>query len=157
MAGSVNRNYKRSSQTAKVTRNIRNSIWSSYKSLSAMQVVLIIFCLLLGLAGGLFTGYKLTEHDNFFVNGESCMEYPCSEGYLRYRDEGVTVISFNDHIEDRVSVTTNMTMENGEYVIDLSHPGTYYIAYTVDSIKYQNVQRVRTIIIGGFGNGSQKE
>ena len=35
----------------------------------------------------------------------------------------------------------------GNYVVDTSVEGEYYIIYTIDDIKYGNIQKVRTISI----------
>ena len=40
--------------------------------------------------------------------------------------------------------------ENGAYKIDTSAEGVYKIVYTVDSLKYKNIERIRVFrVVGG--------
>ena len=59
-----------------------------------------------------------------------------------FTDPGVNVVSFGKNLKDRVSVDSNL---------DTTKEGEYTIIYTVKSLKYKNIKRVRYITVG---NGS---
>ena len=131
----------------KAKSKVKRKAKSKAKRIHPATYIIALLCLALGIGAGA-GGYALvSRNDCFTLKGKS--SYTVSVGTpLVYGDEGVKVISFGGDISHRVSVETNLTKtDDGRYTADTSHAGEYYIIYTVESVKYGNIQRVRTISV----------
>ena len=87
------------------------------------------------MAGYFTSRYVLTKDDIFEVIGDKTITLTLGE---RYEDEGAIAIAFGKDVSSEIKVETN---------VDYEKEGTYYIRYTVDNIRYLNIERYRTIII----------
>ena len=138
-----------------VKKNIKKKAKSSAKrklgKLHPATVAICILALALGICAGVGGYILLCAEDCFVLNGEKNYTLSVGDEPLIYVDQGVKIIEFGKDISEQAEISsTNMTeTENGKYVINTSVPGEYYIIYTVDSPKYQNIQRVRTITVTG--------
>jgi hypothetical protein len=119
---------------------------SSKQTLSSGTLLLPAFFLLIGLLIGVTLCQFLTQKDTFCLVGEKEYTITCGEEYL-YVEEGVEVIAFGKDLSDRLVISTNLTYTEDGYRLDTSTPGQYYIAYTVDSFYYQDIQLVRNFTV----------
>ena len=135
----------------KIKRMAKNELKSTTKRITIGGKVAIILTFLIAVAGGVCVEKIITKNDVFALNGnkEYAFEIGHNGGSYEYIDEGFKVVSFGRNIADKVSVDTNMTRGNdGQYIIDTSLEGDYYIIYTVEDIKYGHIKRVRTFTVG---------
>ncbi len=133
----------------KAKRKAKRKAKSKVKKLHPATIVICVVCLALGVLAGAFGYSFISADDGFYLKGEKEYEVPVGTP-LTYYDEGVKVISFGQDISDKVRVETNLVeIDDGEYTVDTSVPGEYYIIYKVDSIKYGDIMRVRTITVKG--------
>ena len=132
---------------SKVRRKVKRKAKSKAKKIHPATYVIAILCLALGIGAGAGGCALVCKNDCFKLNGRK--SYTVSVGTpLVYGDEGVRIISFGKNISDRVEIETNLTeTDDGRYTADTSRSGEYYIIYTVDSVKYGKIQRVRTISV----------
>ena len=129
---------KAKSKAKKVARGIHTA---SY--------IIWALALILGIVAGILYGMFACRKDCFELNGPKNFDFEVGEA-LEYVDPKVKIIEFGRDISDRVEIETNMQENaNGTYTVDTSEPGVYYIKYTVDSVRYGEVCRIRTITIGG--------
>ncbi len=130
-------------------KKVKRKVKSKVRRLHPLTFVICFLCLALGVGAGIGAYTFISRDDCFVLNGEK--NYTVSVGSdFTYGDEGAKVISFGKDISDRVQIETNLTeIGDGKYTADTSKTGEYYIIYTVDSIKYGDVQRVRVITVKG--------
>ncbi|MBQ8140293.1 MAG: hypothetical protein IJ038_01170 [Clostridia bacterium] len=135
----------------KVKRKVKSKARSKVKKISPLTFVICFLCLAAGVGAGIGAYSFISRDDCFRLKGEK--SYTVSVGTpLTYGDEGVKIIEFGKDISGDVKIKTNLTeIGDGKYTADTSEPGEYYIIYTVDSPKYGNIQRVRTISVKGEG------
>ena len=134
----------------KVKSKAKRKAKSKIKRIHPLSFVIWILCLALGAGLGVGAYRVLCSNDRFELRGDKSYVLPIG-GEVTYKDKGVEIISFGRDISDRVEIETNLTEtdEDGVYKIDTSQGGEYYIIYTVDSVKYGEIQRVRTITVKG--------
>lgn len=111
------------------------------------------FCMLMlviGLAIGWFGGEYICRNDAFELVGEKEYAVKINEVNFQYKEEGVRIIEFGRDISGDVLVETNMLkLDNGTYTADTTVPGRYYIKYTVESMRYGEIERIRIFTVGG--------
>ena len=136
--------------TRKVKSKAKRKARSKIKRIHPLSFVIWILCLALGAGLGVGAYKVVSANDRFVVRGEKSYVLPIGTE-VTYKDKGVQIISFGRDISDKVQIETNLTEtdEDGVYTIDTSQGGEYYIIYTVDDIKYGEIQRVRTITVKG--------
>lgn len=111
------------------------------KKTNKLLLLFVFLFLALGIGAGYLSSFLLTKNDTFELIGEKSISLSLNE---KYQDTGVKVISYGLNLNDKVSVDSNL---------DTSKEGEYRIIYTVKSLKYKNVKRVRYITVGnGSGN-----
>jgi hypothetical protein len=89
----------------------------------------------------------MTKNDSFALLGEKTYTYTVGEGSgsVRFTDPGWRATAFGQDVGDKVVTTTNLTEDGNGYLVDTSKEGTYYISYSVSSIRYKEVLLVRAI------------
>jgi len=133
----------------KVKRKVKSKAKSKVKKIHPMTFVICFLCLALGIGAGIGAYSFISRDDCFKLKGDSNYTIPVGMPF-NYEDEGVKIIEFGKNISNNVSVKTNLTeIDDGVYTADTSRAGEYYIIYTVDSVKYGEIQRVRTITVKG--------
>ena len=135
--------------TKKVKSKAKRKAKRKVKKIHPATFVIAFLCLFIGIGAGIGAYKFISRDDCFRIKGEK--SYTVTVGTpITYNDEGVKIIEFGKDISRQVKVETNLTeIRDGEYTADTSKPGEYYIIYTVDSPKYGNIQRVRTISVKG--------
>ena len=115
-----------------------------------ITLFICIFALAAGLVAGAYGYEYICRDDCFELRGKKEVKVMLDAADFVYYDDGVRIIEFGKNISNQVNVETNMTkVARGEYTVDTSIPGKYYIKYTVDSPKYGEVCRIRTVVVGG--------
>ena len=138
------------------TVNIGKSVKFDRSGITSKLLILLVACLVLGIALGGFTFYKLTQNDCFEM-------LPCStqkidmviggeDGLTNYEDPGVKCISFGKDITSKVKIKylyREDINQDTEVVdkIDPNRGGIYYVVYTVSNFKYKKVQLVRNVTV----------
>lgn len=138
----------------KVKSKAKRKVKSKAKKISAVSYIIWIIALAGGIALGAFACSFICRNDGFTINGkkEYTLEVSGEGTSVTYSDKGAKVISFGRDISKQVEISTNLEGSDGDYVIDTSKEGTYYIVYTVDDVRFGDVKRVRTIrVVGGEG------
>lgn len=139
----------RSYATKKIKSKAKSKAKKAAKRIHNASYVIWALALILGIGAGMLYGMFTCRKDCFELNGAKEFTFAVGEE-LEFVDPKVKVIEFGRNIADKVEVETNMTVkENGTYTVDTDKPGVYYIKYTVDSVRYGEICRIRTITIGG--------
>ena len=136
--------------TKKQKKKIKKNVKSTAKRFSTGGIVALVMCFLIGLGGGVFSVFFMTKNDTFTLSGDKKFEYVIgdNDGTVIYTEAGYSVVSFGKNLTDMVKIDTNLEKDNsGNYIIDTSVEGEYYIIYTVDSLKYGKIQRVRSFTV----------
>ncbi len=134
---------------SKAKSRARRKIKSKVRRISVWTFVISFLALVVGIAVGIGAYSFISRDDCFRLRGEA--EYDIALGSaFEYDDEGVRIIEFGRDISREARVETNMTeLDNGNYTVDTSAAGRYYIKYTVDSVKYGEICRIRVFEVGG--------
>ena len=121
------------------------------KKLSPTALVVSLFLLIGGACGGWFGTQFITKNDCFTLIGKDEITKVVGQSYV---DQGVNVVSFGKDLKDKVKVETNLTKnQDGTYTSD--EVGTFYMIYTVDSIKYGTIFKIQKIRLITFVEESE--
>ena len=138
----------------KAKSKAKRKVKSKAKKISAISYFIWIIALAGGIALGAFACSFICRNDRFVLKGKSeyTIEVAGEGSSVIFSDKGATVISFGKDISKKVDVSTDLAGSDGDYTIDTSKEGTYYLVYTVDDVRFGNIKRVRTIhVVGGDG------
>ncbi|MBR6778607.1 MAG: hypothetical protein IKM43_00425 [Clostridia bacterium] len=133
-------------------KSTKREVAKNLKKMSGVAMCLAVILLVGGVAGGWFGCKYLMRNDCFTLVGKD--EITLTVGEV-YKDEGVNVISFGKDMKDKVIVKTNMDAKDGGYTSQ--EIGTYYMVYTVDSIKYGTLFKIQKIRLITFVEESEAE
>lgn len=134
---------KKAVQNAK--RKTKRKAKKTAKKISAVSYVIWAIALIAGIALGAVSCMFICRNDGFRLNGKS--EYTLTVGQENnvYKDKGAQVISFGRDVSENIKVSTDLLeTDDGEYKIDTSKEGVYYIIYTIDDARFGEIKRVRT-------------
>ena len=130
----------------KSSKRAGKKIKKTFKKSSPTAILLAVILLIVGAVGGYFGCKFLTKNDKFEIIGKDEITLSVGESYT---DEGVSLVAFGQDEADKVKIETNLKKnEDGEYYADAI--GTYYIAYTVDNLKYGSIFKVQKIRLINF-------
>ena len=135
----------------KLNRQAKKELKSTARRISVGGVIAIVFTLVISIVAGVFAEKFITRNDCFVLSGTKNYEIQVGESgsTYTYMEEGFKVISFGKDMSDKVEIKTNMTKnDDGFYTFDTSVEGEYYMIYTINSLKYGNIKRVRTFTVG---------
>jgi hypothetical protein len=127
--------------------HIKRKLEKQMKKMNRLTIVLTVVALLIGLGAGALAARIMTKNDSFALLGEKTYTYTVGEGNgsVRFADPGWHATAFGQDVGDKVVTTTNLTEDGDGYLVDTSKEGTYYISYSVSSIRYKEVLLVRAI------------
>ena len=119
----------------KIVKKIKNT----HKSI----LICFFTFLILGIIMGYVVSSIFTRNDTFELIGDKEITLNLNE---EYKEEGVKVISFGIDLKDKITIESNL---------NTSIEGEYIIVYTVKSLKYKDIKRVRyvTVVNGSDNNG----
>ena len=97
----------------------------------------------MGATTGFLITPALTKNDKFELIGEKNITLNLNQEYV---EQGVIAISFGQNLNNKVNIESNL---------DTTKEGEYTIIYTINSLKYKNIKRVRYITVrnGSENNG----
>ena len=140
----------KSKAKSRAKRKTRAYAKKKMRRANLITVFISLFALIAGVAVGVFAYRYICRDDRFEMRGKKEVRVELNASEFFYYDDGVEIVEFGKDISDEVDVQTNMTYLGGDrYTVDTSVPGRYYVKYTVDSPKYGEVCKIRTIVVGG--------
>lgn len=114
------------------------------KKMNGKSLAIVVVCFILALAIGAGVCFFLGRNDKFEFVGSEELSLALDETYA---DEGVSIKEFGFDISKKAVVNTNLKQnEQGEYYAE--EAGTYYMIYTVKSLKFgfiYPIQKIRLI------------
>ena len=129
----------------KTTGRRKKSTPSKRKKIGGFYVYALYgVCLIAGLIIGAIVYKQLTKNDGFALIGDQTVTLHVGDS-AAYTDPGAALVRYGRDRSDRIEVKTNLKKADGEYRIDTSAPGSYYISYTADVRGYSGVKLIRTI------------
>ncbi len=121
------------------------------KKLGFGAVMMALFLLAIGAAGGYFGVKFLTKTDCFELVGKDEITLQLGEIYT---DEGANVVSFGKDVSDNIEVETNLEIDsNGKYFAESE--GTYYMIYKSKNFKYGTIFKVQKIRLITFVDATE--
>ncbi len=143
----------------KNTKKNQNKVKSAVKTVNIF-VALLIFIITAGAGVGAY--FVVCKNDCFTLNGAQEISLEMKEnadktGFetLVYNDEGVRIIEFGKDISSEVIIETDMK-KVGENEYEVNELGTYYIKYSVNSIKYGKIFTINKIRLINFVEPSEE-
>ena len=122
---------------------MKKEIKKALKKSNKTVLLFSMLFLLLGIGGGYGGSFLLTKNDTFELIGDKNITLSLNENF---NDPGVKVISYGKDLHDKIDIDSNL---------DTSKEGEYTIIYTVKSLKYKNIKRVRYITIKNGGDSNE--
>ena len=123
------------------------------KKMSGKSIAVILICFILALAIGACVCFFLGRNDKFDFIGSEELSLTLNETYA---DEGVEIKEFGLDISKKATVKTNLKQnENGEYYAE--EAGTYYMIYSVKSLKFGLIYPTQKIRLITFVEPSEGE
>lgn len=124
----------------------KKSAEKTVKKLPKKAKLAMVFFFLIGVVSSYFGGSFICKNDCFEINGKKSVVIEANQTYV---DEGVKVITFGQDANSKVTVEVykDSTKLDSLDQIDTSTPATYQIVYKVNSIRFKNVQLIRTLTI----------
>ncbi len=112
---------------------------------SPKSVLAFFVCLILGLIIGATVVYSLvSKNDCFNIIGGDELTYTLDEKYV---EQGATIIEFNKDISNDVIIESNLNLDENGYSTEI---GTFYVKYSVDSLKYGKIFKIEKIRLVTF-------
>lgn len=105
------------------------------KAKKSLKFIILLVLIAGAIVGGFFTAKHITRNDTFEIIGERTVTIQVGQVY---EDQGAKAISFGKDVSSKI--TTESNVNNME-------EGSYYIKYTVDDIRYKNIERYRIVIV----------
>ena len=131
----------------KIKREVKKDVKNTGKRLGVGGIIAIILCLVVGVIGGIFAEKLISRNDCFVLSGDKEIVVQVGDDFT-YSEAGYKCVSFGKDISDKVVIDTNLTKNSdGTYTLDTTKEGDYYMIYTVDSLKYGKIKRVRTFTV----------
>ncbi len=152
-ASKVSKKAKLNIELNKPKKSQKNKAQRTLKKLSPLTLLLVLLFLGGGVAGGWFGVKILTKDDTFTLNGKDEITLTLGEKYV---DEGVNIIEFGKNISSKVQKETNL-IKNQDGTFTSDEVGTFYISYTVDSIKYGSIFKIKKVRLISFVEPSEEE
>lgn len=123
------------------------------KKMNGKSVAIVLVCFILALAIGAGVCFFLGRNDKFEFVGSEELSLTLAETYV---DEGVSIKEFGFDISKKATVKTNLKQnEKGEYYAE--EAGTYYMIYSVKSIKFGTIYPTQKIRLITFVEPSEGE
>ena len=121
-------------------KKLKKAIRKAHKA----YLVIVVFALVIGAAGGYFAASELCKNDCFEINGQKETLVRVGQE-LRYKDEGIKYVSYGKDLSSSFTVTTNLIQDqDGYYVGSTSDDTEYYIIYTVTEGRCKGMTLNRT-------------
>lgn len=128
------------------------AVAKSIKKTGAKGLVVAILCLIIGAAVGLGAYFIVCRNDTFEIVGKDQITITLDDVYT---DAGVKIIEFGKDISDKVKTETDLTLDGEGKPTEL---GTFYIKYSVDSLKYGKIftiEKIRLISVVEAGEDGE--
>ena len=129
------------SQKKQLEKTIKTS---SLKTL-LVSFILIVVGFVIG-AGGYFL---ICRNDTFEIIGGDEITLTLDEAYV---ENGVKAIEFGKDISQNVVIETNMNLDENKKSTEI---GTFYVKYTIDSLKYGKIFKIEKIKLVTFVEASE--
>lgn len=137
-----------------VSSKTKRSAKSTLKNAGAKTLIIVLLCLILGVAVGFGAWWFVCKDDCFKLVGNDEIVLTLDEKYV---DEGVEIVAFGKDESESIVIETNLQIdENGNFYSD--EVGTFYITYKSDCFKYGTlfkVQKVRLITFVEISEGGE--
>lgn len=135
-------NLPKSSAPAVKKRTVNKSVKTAEKQLKKMGVkgmIIAVLCLLLGVAAGISAYLVVCKNDCFEIIGNDEMTITLNEKYV---DQGVKIIEFGKDVSETAVIDTNLKLSDDNLPTEL---GTFYVKYSVNSVKYGKIFKIEKI------------
>lgn len=112
---------------------VETEIKKEIKNTHFLTIVIVLIVFVVGALGGWF-GYSLiSKNDTFELLGEKEITLSLHDTYV---ESGAKVVAFGKDVSKDVKI---------EGDVNTSQVGTYYITYTINNFKFNNVKKVRVV------------
>ena len=97
--------------------------------------LILLVILAFGAVGGFFGAKLLIKNDKFEINGDQEVVLEVGDYYV---EKGATIISFGRDISKQVKIDST---------VDTTQAGQYYVKYTVEDIRFGEIERYRYVTV----------
>lgn len=111
------------------------------KAKKSLKFIVLLVLIAGAIVCGFFTAKHITRNDTFEIIGERTVTIQVGQVY---EDQGAKAISFGKDVSSKITAESN---------VNNMEEGSYYIKYTVDDIRYKNIERYRIVIVVAASEG----
>ena len=124
------------------------------KKTGAKGIIVALLCFIIGFGAGLGGYLMLCKNDCFEILGGDDIVLTLDESY---EERGVKIVEFGKDISSQVKIEMEKDLKDMLEANDnkSTQVGTYYIKYTVDSIKYGKIFKIEKIRLVTFVEPSE--
>lgn len=122
------------------------------KKMGAKGIVAALVCLIIGIGVGLAAYFSVCKNDCFEIVGGDEITITLDQKYI---EQGVKIIEFGKDISGNAKIESDLELTDDGLPMEL---GTFYVKYTVDSVKYGKIfkiQKVRLISVVETSEGGE--
>lgn len=118
---------------AKRKSSVQKQVETAVKNTHGLTIFFVVLFLVIGAVGGWFGYGFVTKNDAFEIVGEKEITIELNG---TYEEQGCKVVAWGKDETSRLKIESDL---------DTTKEGTYFVVYTVENIKYKNIQKVRVI------------
>lgn len=146
MATNKKKGYIPYSKSSSSKSNSSSTATKAIKKLPKAAKLAMVLFFIIGVAASYLVCGFLCKNDCFEINGKKSTVITVGETYI---DSGAKVVVFGKDATEKLEITVyeNNTLIGGLDKIDTSKATTYQIVYKVSSMRYKDVQLIRTLTI----------
>lgn len=123
----------------RATKKTVNAAKKELKKIGAKGILVAFLVLIVGLAAGAAAYFAVCSKDTFEIIGGDEITITLEDKYV---EQGVKIIEFGKDISDKAVIETNLVQSDSGNPAEI---GTFYVKYSVDSVKYGKIFRIEKV------------
>lgn len=121
------------------TKKTVKSAEKQLKKVGGKGLIAVILCMIIGVAAGAGAFFYTSANDTFELIGSDEITITLNDKYV---EQGVKIIEFGKDISGEVKTDGNLKLTEEGLPKEL---GTFYLKYSVDSIKYGKIFKIEKV------------
>lgn len=133
----------------KPTKKQEKKVEKMVKNTSPKTLIVSLLCLIVGALIGVAAFFVVCRNDTFEIIGSDEITLTIDEKYV---EEGAKVVEFGKDISKDIQINSNLNLDENGYSNEI---GTFYVEYTIDSLKYGKIFKIKKIKLVTFVETSE--
>ncbi len=136
----------------KQNKKKEKQVEKTIKTSGPKTLFVAFLCLIIGAVIGIAAFFVVCRNDTFEINGPEEITLTLNEKYI---ETGAKAVEFGKDISSDVMINSNLNLDSRGFSNEV---GTFYVEYTIDSLKYGKIFKIKKIKLVTFvENGEAME